>query len=258
MSWVRGLASLLLLLLVSLPYQARADSLAETFSRGNQAFSAGNYETARMEYERLLEAGVSDPDVTFNLASTYGQLGNYGQAIRYFERTLRLRPSDDGAEKALSSARTAVGERTAQRTGEAIVADRPPLSEALFSRATTDTLSCLLLVSVWLTCLCGLALLRLRGEGLRLALGISCAVSCLLSCVAGFGLGTRLDWGRGSTRAIVLSDTPLREGPDMNSPRKSELTEGASARVLSRYGAYLLIQSGSLEGYVLARDVGEI
>lgn len=236
----------------------RADSLSDAFARGNRAFSKADYASAVSEYQRLIESGVADPDVTFNLASAYGNLGRYGQAIRYFERTLTLRPSDNGATKALSEVRNVLGERTAQRTGEAIVSDRPPLSEALFGRLTTHTLAWLLLASVWLASLCGLALLRVQPEGIRLALGITCASASLLALVSGTGLGARLDWGQAEGRGIVLAETALREGPDTGAAMKSELSEGSPAKILSRHGAYLRVHSGSLEGYVLASEVGEI
>ncbi len=236
-----------------------ADSLGESFARGNRAFARGQFRDAVTEYERVAGAGVDDPDLYFNLASAYGSLGQYGQAIRYFERSLRLRPDDDAAEEALAATRTALGERTAQRTGEAIVADRPPLAEALFSRLTTDTLAWCLLLGTWLASLCGLVLLRVHSEAARLALGIGTGAATLLLALSGAGLGTRLDWGRSEAKAIVIAPAAsLREGPDINAPVKAELAEGSSARILTRDGSYVRVQSGSYEGYVQAAAVGEI
>jgi len=239
--------------------RALADSLGERFTRGNAAYAKGDYAGAVAEYERVVEAGVDDPDVYFNLANAHGSLGHYGQAIRYFERSLRLRPGDELAEKALAETRTVLGERTAQLTGEAIVAERPPLAEALFSRVTTDALSWGLLVGGWLASLCALALLRVRSEAARLGLGITTGTAALLALVSGFGLGTRMDWGRAEARAIVIAPSAaMRQGPDANAPIMAELPEGTSARVLARDGGYVHVQAGSYEGYLLAREVGEI
>jgi hypothetical protein len=254
-----------LLYLIGFSTAVRADSLAATFARGNRAFTQGDYAGAVAEYERLLESGVADPAVTFNLASAHGARGEYGQAIRYFERTLLLAPGDTDAKKALSETQNALAERNAQLTGEAIMSDRPPLSDALFSGLSSDTLAYGLLVSVWLASLLALALVfsrnrvPARSEGLRLGLGIACTAATLLASVSGFGLGTRFDWGHSQGKAIVIAQaSTLREGPDPSSLPKSELPEGAPVRVLARDGAYVRIQSGPLEGYVLASEVGEI
>lgn len=242
-----------------LPLRAGADSLGESFARGNRAFAQGHFQDAVAEYERVAGAGVDDADLYFNLASAYGSLGRYGQAIRNFERSLRIRPGDDAAEKALAETRSALGERTAQLTGEAIVANRPPLAEAMFSRLTTDTLAWSLLLGAWLASLCVLALLRVRSEAARLALGIGTGAATLLVALSGAGLGTRLDWGRSEAKAIVITPTAsLREGPDGSAAIKTELAEGSPARVLSRDGSYVRVQSGAFEGYLLASEVGEI
>ncbi|MFT3921238.1 MAG: tetratricopeptide repeat protein [Myxococcales bacterium] len=255
----RWLAVLAVFALSALSSVGRADSLSASFARGNRAYAEGRFRDAISEYERVVGAGVEDPDVSFNLAIAYGSLGQYGQAIRYFERSSRLRPGDAAVEKALSETRTALAERTAQLTGEAIVADRPPLAEALFSRLTTDTLAWTLLLGTWLMSLCGLSLLRVRSEGTRLALGIGAAAASLLLALAGLGLGTRLDWGRSEAKAIVIAPAAtLREGPDANAAAKSELAEGTPARILSRDGSYVRVQSGPNEGYLLASEVGEI
>ncbi len=241
------------------PERALADSLDERFTRGNSAYARGDFAGAIAEYERVVEAGVDDPDVYFNLASAHGSLGHYGQAIRYFERSLRLRPGDELAQKSLAETRTALGERTAQLTGEAIVAERPPLSDALFARLTTDALGWGLLLGSWLASLCALALLRVRSEAARLGLGITAGAATLLAALSGFGLGTRTDWGRSEARAIVIAPSAtMRQGPDANAPAMTELPEGTSARVLSREGRYVRVQAGSHEGYLHAREIGEI
>lgn len=240
------------------PAQA-ADSLEQVFARGNRAYSQGDYARAIEHYTILIEAGVEDPAVTFNLGSAHASLGRYGEAIRYFERTLRLAPSDEGAQRNLQNARTALAERLAQESGEALLAERPPLVEALFARVRAESLAYALLFSAWLASACGLLLGRTRTESKRLALGITCALSTLLALVSGFGLGVSSDWGRSLARAVVIAPSAVvRDGPDVASPRRGELLEGSLTRVLAYEGAFAHVKSGDLEGFVLASEVGEI
>lgn len=257
-----SLAVAVLLGLALLCPPARGDSLQATFERGNRAFAAGDYGRAIAEYEALLELGVDDPDVTFNLASAYGQLGRYGQAIRYFERTLLLAPSDAGARQGLKQARTTLGERQAKLRGEAIVAERPALSTALFAGVHSDALAWLLLIASWLGAGAGMVLLWSRREAVRLGFGIALTVAVLTAAVAGFGLAAKAEFGAEGRRAVVIAeDAPLRNAPDEAAQLLGELPEGTYVRRLSGSAAYGFVRvrlGQGQEGFVRSDHVGEI
>jgi tetratricopeptide (TPR) repeat protein len=239
---------------------AWADSLGDTFARGNAAYARADYAAAIQEYETLIESGVMDPTVSYNLAAAHGSLGRYGQAIRFFERCLLLAPGDEAAERGLKLARDALGERQAREQGEAIVAERPPLSSALFASFGREPLAWTLLVSAWAWSIALLVLKYARGEALRLGLGLTVSFFVLSSLVSGFGLWAKSDFGAAGRRAIVLRDhAPLREGPDAAARLSRELAEGESVRVLSSDGHFARVQLGrGSEGFVPAADVGEI
>ena len=97
---------------------AAAQRTASIFEAANQAYYQGDYATAAEGYRLLVESGIDDPDVAFNLATSYAQLGQYGRAIRWYERTLRLAPGDDEAEHNLAEVRRALGQRQAEAQGE--------------------------------------------------------------------------------------------------------------------------------------------
>jgi tetratricopeptide (TPR) repeat protein len=269
MRWVRPLtgqarrartllACALLLLATGSP--ARADSLRDVFARGNAAYARGDYAAAVKEYAALDDAGIDDPDLAFNLASAYGSLGKYGQAIRYFERSLRLAPGDAEARAGLRVARDALGEKQAQASGEAIVVDRPPLTEAIFSQLSESTLAILLLVSIWLASGLLIALSYVKVEGTRLGIGIAAAVLFSLSLVSALGVGAKASFGRAGKRAVIIGETAtIREAPDDRARLVGELVEGESVRVLGREGSFARVLSrGEREAYVRAADVGEI
>lgn len=239
---------------------ARADSLESTFARGNAAFARADYEGAVREFEALIEAGVDDPDLAYNLASSYGALGRYGQAIRYFERALSEEPRADDAKLGLKLSREALGERQAEARGEALVVQRPPLSEAVFALFSADALALALLLTIWLGTVLWLILPRLATEALRLGAGIATALSFVLALFALLGVWTKADWGREGRRAIIVREAvPLRDGPDDRARMAGELAEGESVRLLSREGGFARISAGpGREGYVRAADVGEI
>jgi len=239
---------------------ARADSLRDTFTRGNAAYARADYAAAVREYETLLESGVADANVSYNLAAAYGSQGKYGQAIRYFERALREQPGDDGAERGLKLARDLLGERQVKQRGEAIVAERPPLSSAVFARVSEETLALGLLLSSALLGAALLALMFARAEAQRLGLGIGASAGLLFALLSGFGLWAKSDFGAAGARAVVIMEAaPVREGADLAARLSAELSEGESVRILAREGDFARVRlARGGEGYVLKSALGEI
>jgi tetratricopeptide (TPR) repeat protein len=239
---------------------ARADSLAETFERGNTAFARGDYEAAISAYETLREAGVDDPDVSFNLAAAHARLGRYGRAMQFLEHTLALTPRDSEASLSLSRARQALGQRQASASGEAIVATRPPLVEAIFAKVTAGELAATLLLSAWALVICLWSLRWLKREAERLAVGIAAALSALFALAGGIGLGAKTDWGTEGSRALVVNEAAaVRDGPDEHATLREELPEGTRVRTLGRVRDFVRVETPSgAHAYMRATDVGEI
>ncbi len=242
------------------PLHARADSLAGVFSRGNRACAKGDHAAAIAAYEELVEAGVDDPNVSYNLATAHAKAKHYGQAIRYFEHSLKLEPGDSETRRGLDKARQALGQKLASKTGEAVVSTRPPMTEALFAAFRLDSLAILLLSAMWLLTGGLFGLRRTHTEALRLGLGILVALSVVMAAVAGVGLGVKADWGKGGRRAIVIvDDSALRDGPDEGAQLSQRLREGTPVRVLHRERSFVEVELASdRRGYLPASGVGEI
>lgn len=106
-----GLAAAALAASVGLvPSPARAESPEETFLRGNRAYDAGRHDEAVQAYEELIERGVIDPRVEFNLGNTEFRRGRIGSAILHFQRARRLAPTDPEIRANLAFARAAAGD----------------------------------------------------------------------------------------------------------------------------------------------------
>lgn len=67
------------------PHATGSSSLTEIFESSNVAASRGDYANAIAGYGKLIEAGVHDPDVYFNLATSLAQSGDYPRAILNYE-----------------------------------------------------------------------------------------------------------------------------------------------------------------------------
>ena len=76
-----------------------------TFELGNQAYSRGDFPTAERNYlETAAERGVS-ASLLYNLANTYAEMGQTGEAILAYEQALRLEHNNGDIRSNLAAIR---------------------------------------------------------------------------------------------------------------------------------------------------------
>lgn len=250
--------ALTILLVLAVPVTAAADSLEEIFERANAAYFRGDYDAASEDYRRLVELGVVDPDVAFNLATSEARRGRYGAAAQFYERALWLRPGDSDAHAGLDAARAALGRRLAEQQGEGEVDTAPPLSEALFGGVGRTTLAVVTLVSETLLFLAFLALLFVKRESARLGLGIAAPLLAILTFVSGSGWALRAGVFEEGDPAVVVEPTAaLREGPAAEAQIRHHAREGQRAWVLDREGEWSRVRVPDVgDGWIASDEVG--
>ncbi len=82
---------LFLLILISLPVLGQNETL---FEKGNAAYNDGDYETAKNNYEQILDNGETSAALYYNLANSHFKLNNVAPSIYYYEKALQLEPND--------------------------------------------------------------------------------------------------------------------------------------------------------------------
>lgn len=248
----------LVLCVLLAPASVSADSLEEIFERGNSAYFRGDYEAARASYQRLVDLGVVDADVSYNLATAEARRGRYGAAIQHYERALWLRPGDADAHEGLEATRTALGRAMAERHGEAEVDTAPPLSEALFGGIGRTTLALVTVVVSLAVFAALIGLLFVRRESFRLALGVATPLLAILCIVAGVGWALRAGWlEEGEPAVVVARSGVLREGPDRHAQERHTAHEGQRAWVLERERSWSRVHVPDVgEGWIANEEIG--
>ena len=239
---------------------ASAQSVERLWSSANESYFRGDFARAAEQYQRLIDAGVRDPAVYFNLGITDARAGQLGRAVLDFERELWLAPGDDAAEQELLAARSALGRRRAEREGQALVRARPPLIEALVRPLSADFLagSVLTLDALFFGLL--LAYRFVRRESWRVGLAIGLPLIGLLLLGTAGGLLVKSEALKQGRAAIVLRDgAELREGPDGHAQVRSSAHEGESGRVLRGEGAFVQVElEAGDHGWISRKDIGAI
>ncbi|HEY2736706.1 MAG TPA: hypothetical protein VGI70_22050 [Polyangiales bacterium] len=246
--------------LLGLPALGRAENLEDIFRSGNDAFFRNDFKHASERYQRLIDAGVRDPDVYLNLGLAQARDRQLGRAILSFERALRVRPGDADAEAALALARAAVGKRRADQQGEALVETRPPLAEALVRPYRENTLAWLSLAFDLLLFGCLLARRFTRTVNARTGLAVAASIAGL-GCAILFGaLYIKRGGDQDGRPAIVLREgAEMREAPDPRAGIRSHAHEGGSARVLAQDGTFVRVRAATgAQGWMSSDDVGVV
>jgi tetratricopeptide (TPR) repeat protein len=239
---------------------AAGQRLQQVFEQANNSYFRGEHKAAIEGYRRLVQAGVRDADVQYNLATAHAQAGNYGRAVLHFERALRLRPGDEQAERGLETVqRILAGRRAEASGGSATTQTGPPLEETLVRPLSEDLLAWALLGFDLLLFALLLAGRLLRSESARLALGIAAPLLAVGLLLSGAGLAVKTGALRdGEPAVIVEGQAAVREAPHPRAPKRTQAHEGQRTRVLDRQEEFVRVQLSGREGWVEASKVETI
>ena len=95
----------LLILMLLFAFVGKAQENAEVwFEQANAAYNMGNYDSARIVYEKILATDVESVPLYFNLGNTYYKMHEFPMAIYYYEKALKLDPSNEEVQANLAIA----------------------------------------------------------------------------------------------------------------------------------------------------------
>lgn len=235
---VRGLC--LVVLAIALAATGCADDpvdrqTAELYRQGNLLYEGGKFAEASRTYERIIERGVRNGHVYYNLGNAYYKQDRIGLAILAYERATRLMPRDDDLHNNLDLAK----ERTTDRiAGEVPWFGRQALDGVTVNEATVAATSAGFLASLALV-----GFLLASRPRARSASGYALLVSCLVLLMAAGFLGIKIYDSQVNEEAIVLRPTAVvRTGPDVSSEPVFTLHEGAKVQLVEHRDGWLRIR----------------
>ena len=248
--------ALTVLLLMMLPLGAQAaqsypDSL---WNAGVKAYQEGDFATALQDWQDVQATGLKSKELYYNLGNAYFKNGEIAPSILWYERALRLDPSDDDIRYNLEYARSLTQDRIDEvpeiffeQWGHAMCYLLPSNTWALIGLV-------MLAVSV------AFALLFLLGStsGKR-RLGFFAGIFCFLLSVLGWDFA---QWQRqealAQDKAIVMRPvTSVKSSPSEAAAKDLFiLHEGTQVKVLDNVSGYsqIVIADGR-QGWIPAADI---
>ncbi|HEU5182343.1 MAG TPA: tetratricopeptide repeat protein [Candidatus Polarisedimenticolia bacterium] len=246
-----GLLAALLMLPVSIRAQARLASTPETlFRQGNEAYSKGDFATAQKAYEEILRRGVHDSRVFYNLANACFRRNEIGKAILFYEKTLKIEPSDADARENLRFVRLRVRDRTPPDSAPFLIAQLERGKNLLSLEQVTRVFLGLYFAAM------AIAAVWILGRPRRWAMVAGALAGAVLILAVFFGGWTAWQARDRVARddAVVLSEKlEVYSGPGRENTLLASVHEGAMVKIHARRGEWTQVtlpdgRAGWLQG----------
>ncbi len=253
---MRAIALLLLCMTV---FAAFAQTPEETFAEANKAYAEQRYEQAARLYQQLVDENLSSFELYYNLGNAYYKLDDVGRSVLYYEKALRLEPSNEDAQFNLDIANLKVADRV------------QPLREAFLFRWVNNALltyasdgwARLALAALWLALVAGAIFLfvnQLTVKRLLFALG---SLLLLVSVVLGLVALRQMDYEQTNREGIIMvMNTYVKSAPDAQSMDLFILREGVKVRLQDTADGWQQVkvvdESGDKVGWIKAEEVSPI
>ena len=238
-------------LLLAVSYsQIFAQSGGETRSMqtANQLYENGQFAHAAALYQQLVDQGIQNDALYFNLGNAYFKSEDVGHAILYYRKAAQLDPRDDDIQNNLKIART---QRIDQYEQEADFLTR--LTQMVGSWLTLNELAFIALGLWFAAVVLLIAFLRQNGGRIKTAMGYALFGVALSFVASVAALGSEL-YVHGNRPAAVITqqEVNVMGGPGSGQVVEFTLHSGAEVRILEERGSWMRLElpGGNVEGWV--------
>lgn len=225
-----------ILLFASVSATMAQPTSAERWEMGNKAYMDGAYDKAVEEFSAILEGGEYSMELYYNLANAYFKMEKIGKAILYYNKALRIAPSQEDVLHNLAIAET--------RTKDKITAV-PEFFLHRWMRVVRNSVSCnawgtLSLFFFALILTFALLFLLASRLGVRKA-GFYGALCSLLLFVAttAFAISSRNDILTEDEAVVMSSAISVKSSPDRSATDLFVLHEGTKLRIVAEFDEWV-------------------
>lgn len=218
------------------------------------AYSGGDYEVALRSFSELEREGYVSSELYFNIGNCYYKLGNYtAKAILYYERTLRLDPSNPDAKINLELAHQYTLDRIDVVPEFVLVSWVKNFRDTLSSNMWAYiSLSCFLLASLLLVVFRYGRSLGLRKASFIIAIVIFVMALCSLS----FSISLYHEYQREDAAIVMNPVSSVRSSPTDTGKSLFIIHEGTKVQIIDSLGDWKRIElSDGRQGWLPYRDI---
>lgn len=197
----------------------------ELYRQGNLLYEGGKYAEASRTYERIIERGIRNGHVYYNLGNAYYKQDQIGRAILAYERATRLMPRDVDLKSNLDLAN--------ERTIDQIAVDVPWFGRQALDAVTVNQATAAATAAGFLTSLALVIYLLTTRPRARSAAAYALLVTSLVLLMAIGFMSIKIYDVLENRSGIVLSPAAIvRTSPDASSEPVFTLHEGARVQLV--------------------------
>lgn len=225
----------------------------ELWDMANESYTAADYKLALEYFLEIEKKGYASWQLFYNIANTYFKLGFNGKAVLYYERALRLNPSERDIQNNLRHAKEFTVDRIEEIPDFILKTWVRDINYKL-SSDTWVTFSIVFFIMV------ALLLLSFRygpTPGIR---KLSFFVSMLL-LLAGitatlFAWNQRNAYHKEHEAVIMMPVSTVRSSPDVSGTTLFILHEGTKAQIIEKLGKWVRIElADGRQGWIASEDI---
>jgi tetratricopeptide (TPR) repeat protein len=225
------------------------------FEKANSLYSAEKYDSAQVYYTGIIEKGITNSAVFYNLGNCHYRLGQPGLARLYYEKAALLSPADPDIEANIRFIKSVIVDRSEDRA-------EPDFLTAVFYGIHTllalPAQLAVLCALLFLLAACASAMLYKRGLA-RLWLGYGAALCALLILIIGISAGYKVYTLESKQYAIILTPSLDAKNQPTGSQTLFTAHEGTKLQIRKASGDWLLVSlPNGASGWVTAASLGKI
>lgn len=200
-----------------------------SFFQGNEAYNAGNYDEAMNFYNAVEQSGVESPALYYNMGNTYYKMHEYAKSILYYEKALKLEPSNEDIQTNLAIANKAIVDKIDVIPQSFLVKGWNNLC-ALFSPDGWAVASLVFFAIVLMGALFYLLSRRMVLRKVGFFAGLICAVFLLISVLV--SMKVQRDLKRVDEAIVMTPTVTVKSSPNESSVDLFVLHEGTKVALL--------------------------
>ena len=207
----------------------------ELYRQGNLLYEGGKYAESSRTYERIVDRGIRNGFVYYNLGNAYYKQDQIGRAILAYERASRLIPRDGDLKSNLDVAN--------ERTVDQITGDVPWFGRQALDAVTMNEATVAATITGFIASLSLMIYLLARKTSERVRAGYLLGVTGLVFLLAIGFTGVKIYDHLANEEGIILSATAVvRTSPDEASDPVFTLHEGAKVQLVEHREDWMRIQ----------------
>ena len=235
---------------------AQSSGGSQLMSAANQFYLSSQFSEATLLYQELVDQGIRDSTLYFNLGNAYFKQGNLGMAIVNYLRAERLSPRDKDIQANLHIARSQASDQLEYKDARYVA------RTASFTQPYT-TLNELALATLgaWCLLIIFLTLFILWRRGFMRLFALAGMAIAVMLFATGLGLSGSRAYAESIEQVVIVADiADVSSGPGSHYVNVFTLHPGAEANLLEKRGSWvrLEIPGEELQGWVQASTVEQV